>query len=183
MFRFYFAIFMIAVITAGATASDGAERPERLTEIYRLGSGDRVKVTVYGETDLSGVFEVSGTGAIAYPLIGEISAGGRTIRELETVLVERLRDGYLRKPKVNVEVTNYRPFYIIGEVNRPGSYAFVEGMTVVKAVAMSGGYTYRAREDRFFVRRVGDPKDKETEASPADLVHPGDVLRVPERYF
>lgn len=183
MFRFYFAVFMIAVMTAGATASQGAERQEPLTEIYRLGSGDRVKVTVYGETDLSGTFEVSGTGAIAYPLIGEVKAGGRTIRELEALLDERLRDGYLRKPKVSVEVTNYRPFYIIGEVKRPGSYAYVEGMKVVNAVALGGGYTYRAREDRFFVRRVGDPKDRETEASPDDLIYPGDVLRVPERYF
>ena len=154
-----------------------------MRDIYTLGSGDRVKVTVYGEDDLSGVFEVSGTGSIAYPLIGEVEAGGKTIRELEKKVVTKLANGYLRKPRVSIEVTNYRPFYILGEVKRPGSYAYVEGMKIVNAVVMSGGFTYRARKQRFLVRRAGAPKDSETEAKPDDLLYPGDVIRVPERFF
>ena len=191
MYRFYLIILAIIAMTAGATASDAAEgtapavaeRTVPVQDIYTLGSGDRVRVTVYGERDLSGTFEISGQGEIAYPLIGEVPAGGKTVHELEKVIVTRLADGYLRKPKVSIEVASYRPFYIIGEVKRPGSYAYVEGMKVVNAVALGGGYTYRAREDRFFVRRVGDPKEKEVEAKPDDLIYPGDVVRVPERFF
>ena len=191
MYRFYLIILAIVAMTAGATASDAAEgtapsvaeRTVPVQDIYTLGSGDRVRVTVYGERDLSGTFEISGQGEIAYPLIGEVPAGGKTVHELEKVIVTRLADGYLRKPKVSIEVASYRPFYIIGEVKRPGSYAYVEGMKVVNAVALGGGYTYRAREDRFFVRRVGDPKEKEVEAKPDDLIYPGDVVRVPERFF
>lgn len=204
MVRFYLALAVIASMAAGASASDGAEMgrmqasaaPSGSTsgstsgptsgsaaDAYRLGSGDRLRVTVYGESDLSGTFEVTGTGKIAYPLIGEVDAGGKTLRELEAEIERKLLDGYLRKPRVNAEVTNYRPFYIIGEVQRPGSYPYVEGMTVVNAVALGGGYTYRAREDRFLVRRVGDPKENEVEAKPDELVRPGDVVRVPERFF
>tara|TARA_R110002126_G_scaffold75997_11_gene189633 strand:- start:2059 stop:2607 length:549 start_codon:yes stop_codon:yes gene_type:complete len=181
--RFYFMLAVIIGMAAGATAAESAERTESVRDIYTLGSGDRVRVTVFGEKDLSGVFEISGTGAIAYPLIGEVEAGGKTIRELEKSVELKLRNGYLRKPQVSIEVTNYRPFYILGEVNRPGSYAYVEGMKIVNAVAMSGGFTYRARKQRLMVRRAGAPKDSESEASPDDLLYPGDVIRVPERYF
>lgn len=181
--RFYFTIAVIFFMAAGATAADSAERTMSVRDVYTLGSGDRVRVTVFGERDLSGVFEISGTGAIAYPLIGEVEAGGKTIRELEKLVVLKLRNGYLRKPQVAIEVTNYRPFYILGEVNRPGSYAYVEGMKIVNAVAMSGGFTYRAKKERFLVRRAGAPKDSEAEASPDDILYPGDVVRVPERFF
>ncbi len=181
--RFYVLIAVIFFMAAGASEADSADRTQSVRDIYTLGSGDRVKVTVYGEDDLSGVFEVSGTGSIAYPLIGEVEAGGKTIRELEKKVVTKLANGYLRKPRVSIEVTNYRPFYILGEVKRPGSYAYVEGMKIVNAVAMSGGFTYRARKQRFLVRRAGAPKDSETEAKPNDLLYPGDVIRVPERFF
>lgn len=183
MYRLYLIILAVIAMTAGATASDATERTAPVQDIYTLGSGDRVRVTVYGERDLSGTFEISGQGKIAYPLIGDVPAGGKTVHELEKVIVSLLADGYLRKPKVSIEVASYRPFYIIGEVKRPGSYAYVEGMKVVNAVALGGGYTYRAREDRFFVRRVGDPKEKEVEAKPDDFIYPGDVVRVPERFF
>jgi len=157
--RFYVLIAVIFFMAAGASEADSADRTQSVRDIYTLGSGDRVKVTVYGEDDLSGV------------------------RELEKKVVTKLANGYLRKPRVSIEVTNYRPFYILGEVKRPGSYAYVEGMKIVNAVAMSGGFTYRARKQRFLVRRAGAPKDSETEAKPDDLLYPGDVIRVPERFF
>jgi len=181
--RFYVLIAVIFFMAAGASEADSADRTQSVRDIYTLGSGDRVKVTVYGETDLSGVFEVSGAGTLAYPLIGDVEAGGKTISELEKKIVAKLANGYLRKPRVSIEVTNYRPFYILGEVKRPGSYAYVEGMKIVNAVAMSGGFTYRARKQKFLVRRAGAPKDSETEAKPDDLLYPGDVIRVPERFF
>ena len=135
---------MIAVIffmAAGASEADNADRNQSVRDIYTLGSGDRVKVTFCGETDLSGVFEVSGTGRIAYRLIGDVEAGGKTIRELEKNVVMKQRSGYLRKPRVSIEVTNYRPFDILGEEKRPSSYAYVEGMKIVNAEAMGGGFT------------------------------------------
>ncbi|MEX2454286.1 MAG: polysaccharide biosynthesis/export family protein [Rhodospirillaceae bacterium] len=183
MYRFCLAILGIVLMTAATVASDRTGRAMPLNEVYTLGSGDRVRVTVYGETDLSGTFEISGSGAIAYPLVGEVSAGGKTVRELERAIAVTLEDGYLRQARVSAEVTNYRPFYIIGEVRQPGSYPYVEGMKIVNAVALGGGYTYRARENRFLLRRVGDPKEKEVEAKPDDFVYPGDVVRVPERFF
>jgi len=181
--RFYFMIAVIFFMAAGATGASSAERTKSVRDVYTLGSGDRVRVNVFGEKDLSGVYEINGTGSIAYPLIGEVEAGGKTVRELEKIVAMKLRAGYLRKPQVAIEVTNYRPFYILGEVKRPGSYAYVEGMKIVNAVAMSGGFTYRARKQRFLVRRAGAPKDSETEAKPDDLLYPGDVIRVPERFF
>ena len=181
--RLYLIFAMIFFMTAAASAADDSARTQSVKGVYTLGSGDRVRVTVFGEDDLSGEFDISGAGEIAYPLIGEVEAGGKTVRELERLVGMKLRDGYLKKPKVSIEVVNYRPFYILGEVKRPGSYAYVEGMTIVNAVAMSGGFTYRAKKENFYVRRAGAPKDSEVRAKPDDYLYPGDVVRVPERFF
>jgi polysaccharide export outer membrane protein len=138
---------------------------------------------VFGEKDLSGTFEVASDRTMALPLIGSVDAGGLTARELESLVEQKLLDGYLKEPRVNAEVVNYRPFYIIGEVQKPGSYAYVSNITVLNAVAMGGGFTYRARQSRMFMTRATDPERKEKAVSPDTAVMPGDVIRVPERYF
>ena len=115
---------------------------------YKLGSGDKIRVTVFGHEDLSGEFEVDGSGNVSLPLIRNIKAEGSTPRELEQVVADRLSPDYLVNPRVSVEVLNYRPFYIYGEVTKPGSFPYVNGMTVINAVAMAGGFTYRARTSR-----------------------------------
>src|SRR5690606_8384373 len=102
-------------------------------------------VTVYGEPDLSGDFELDGGGKMALPLLGEVRVGDMTLREAEQAIAARLHPDYLIDPKVSIQVVNYRPFYILGEVKSPGSYPFVNGITVVQAVALAGGFTYRAR--------------------------------------
>ncbi len=150
---------------------------------YKLGSGDRVKVTVFGHDDLSGRFLVGGNGDVALPLIGKVRAGGLTVTEFEARVVDALMPDYLKNPRVSVEVLNYRPFYIIGEVKKPGSYPFVNGMTVVNAIALAGGYTYRARENKIFVTRATDPKNVKRPADHATPIRPGDVIEVPERFF
>lgn len=150
---------------------------------YTLGTGDRVRVTVFGEPDLSGEFEVDATGKISMPLVGDIKIGGLPLRESERIVAQTLSQGYLANPRVNVEVLNYRPFYIIGEVNSPGSYPYVNGMSVLTAVALAGGYTYRAKEDRMVITRATDPQRREVRAAPDTLVLPGDIIRVPERLF
>lgn len=148
---------------------------------YRLGSGDRVKVTVFGEDDLSGEFELDGESKFSMPLIGTVNAQGTTPRILEGRIVALLLDGFLKNPKVSVEVLNYRPFYILGEVNEPGSYPYRAGMTILNAAAMAGGFTYRADEDDIEVSRGGTGTPQVLE--PTAIVQPGDVIRVNESIF
>ena len=151
---------------------------------YRLGSGDRVRITVYGQPEMSGEYAIDGSGMLSFPLIGQVHAGGLNAGGLEKALVSRLQPDYLKDPSVSVEVLTYRPFYIVGEVRTPGSYPYVSGMTVLNAVALAGGFTYRAREDDFYVMRsVADGRKKRLDAAPDTTVLPGDVITVRERYF
>lgn len=149
---------------------------------YQLGSGDRLRVIVFGEPDLSGEFDVGGSGVVALPLIGQVRANGLTLSNFEDAVEAKLRDGYLTSPRVSVEVLNYRPFYIYGEVSEPGQYPYTSGMTVLNAVAVAGGYTYRANQGKVYITR-GEGDEVEYPASQAVRVLPGDVLRVPERFF
>ena len=130
---------------------------------------------------MSGQFKIDGGGNIALPLVGNIQAGGRTTRELEGAIANRLKQGYLVNPQVNAEVMNYRPFYILGEVKKPGSYPYVEGMTAINAVALAGGFTYRARESQLLITRAGSSEKQR--ASPDTVLLPGDIVEIPERYF
>lgn len=149
---------------------------------YRLGSGDKLRVIVYGEQDLSGEFDVTGSGKISLPLIGQVQAAGLTLDEFENAIGGKLREGYLTNPKVSVEVLNYRPFYIIGEVDKPGEYPYTSGMNVLNAVAVAGGFTYRANQDQVYITRGGN-EESAYAASQAIQVLPGDIVRVPERFF
>ena len=169
-----FAIFGSAAQAASAQgASAGTD--------YRLGSGDKIKVTVFGHENMSGEFSVAGNGAVSLPFIGSVKAGGRTISELERIIVKRLTPDYLKNPRVSVEVLNFRPFDIIGEVTKPGSYPYRSGMTVINAVAMAGGFTYRAKENSFLIKRAGSSKTETAKRN--TIVLPGDVIEVLERWF
>lgn len=150
---------------------------------YRLGSGDEIRVTVFGHKDLSGDFAVDGSGYVALPLVGNVRAGGLALRDFERNIIRALKPDYLKNPRVSAEVLNYRPFYIIGEVKKPGSYPFVNGMSVVNAVALAGGYTYRARENRLLIIRADDTSRTKQPANHDTAVLPGDVIEVPERFF
>jgi polysaccharide export outer membrane protein len=151
---------------------------------YQLGSGDRVRITVFGQPDLSGEYAIDGSGILAFPLIGQLKAGGHTAHELEQQIIGKLKPNYLRDPRVAIEVLTYRPFYIVGEVKTPGSYPYVNGMTVLNAVALAGGFTYRAREESFYVTRTQkDGSKSRVDAAPDTQVFPGDVITVRERYF
>ena len=149
---------------------------------YKLGTGDLLRVTVFGHEDLSGEFEVGSTGDITLPLIGEVPVVDRTLRNVESAIVAKLQPDYLKSPQVSVEVINYRPFYIIGEVRNPGSYPYVGGMRVVNAIAMAGGFTYRANEGRLLISRARS-EGKQGPATQNTAVFPGDVIEVPERFF
>jgi protein involved in polysaccharide export with SLBB domain len=172
--------FALALAVGAALAASGAWADQL---VYRLGSGDRIVVTVFGHEDLSGEFELDGEGRIALPLAGEVSLARRTVREAEGLVAGRLRPDYLLNPRVSIQVVNYRPFYILGEVKLPGSYPYVNGLTVVQAVAIAGGYTYRARQSRVSIQRAQDPIREQQLAGPDIVVLPGDIVNVPERYF
>ena len=148
----------------------------------QVGPGDKIKLTIFGEEDLSGEFEVDNTGSLAIPLVGDIRVRGLTPRAVERKIVRVLEEGYLKNPRVNVEVLNFRPFFILGEVNKPGSYPYANEMTVINAVALGGGYTTRAKTGKVIVRRAATP-EKEEWLSEDAVVYPGDVLRVDERFF
>lgn len=169
--------------SSGANAGgDAPNRLDRQVE-YQLGTGDRLRVIVFGEEDLSGEFEVDDTGYVSMPLIGKTQAKGKTLREFESALVTQLQGGYLLDPRVSVEVLNFRPFYIIGEVQNGGKYDYVPDMTVLNAIALAGGYTYRADERRVYVTQAGTSHEVELRTDQGISVLPGDIIRVPERIF
>lgn len=162
----------------GAHAEDKAAAGD-----YRLGTGDQLRVIVFGEADLSGQFAVDDTGHIRLPLIGQVEAAGRTLRQFEGDVAASLAQGYLKDPRVSIEIVNYRPFSIIGEVNKPGEYPFAVGMNVLNAVAVAGGFTYRAREGEVYIRHGGSTEEEEVDVGAAAKVQPGDIIRVRERFF
>ena len=150
---------------------------------YRFGTGDEIRITVFGHEDLSGEFTISETGTVSLPLAGSLNLGGLSIRQAEREVVGALKPDYLLNPRVGIEVLNYRPFYILGEVREPGSYPYVNGMTVTEAVALGGGFTYRAKKEKFVIIRASDATRRERPASITDVVLPGDVIKVLERFF
>lgn len=161
------------ILAAPASAQTGG---------YRLGTGDKIKVTVFGEDDASGEYEIDSSGAISARLIGRMAVKGLTVSEVEQALIDQYRSrGFFKNPRISIELVNLRPFFILGEVEKRGSYPYVNGLTVAQAVAIAGGYTYRASRSRITIQRVGAPKEESaTEDTP---VFPGDIVRVPERFF
>jgi polysaccharide export outer membrane protein len=150
---------------------------------YRLGAGDKIRVSVFGEPNLTGEYEVDGGGTVTLPLIGRVKAAGLTSDELKKSLERNYRE-YLKAPDVSVAILNYRPFYIVGEVNKPGNYPYVSGITVINAVAIAGGFTYRANTSNFYVqRKKKDDASSQIVAEQTTEVRPGDVIIVRERYF
>jgi protein involved in polysaccharide export with SLBB domain len=178
----YAAAVLFAVSSCGGAPPDETAGGVAVPE-YKMGSGDRLRITVYDQPNLSGEYRVDGGGNVAFPLIGAVPAQGKTARQLEEQIVGKLKPDFLANPSVGVEVLSNRPFYILGEVRNPGSYPYVEGMTVLNAIALAGGFTYRAREDSFYVIRSDDPQRARRTIGPAVSIAPGDVITVRERYF
>lgn len=171
--------------TAAQTEAAAQVAPTQAASDYQLGSGDRLRITVFGEDRMTGEYAVSGIGEVSFPLIGNVPAAGRTVGQLQETLRARLASGYIRDPRVAVEVLNFRPYYILGEVTRPGQYPYVVGLTVQQAVATAGGYTYRANTKRVYVKRLLDTVEQQVnlrDKTPIG-VQPGDTIRISERFF
>lgn len=169
--------------TAGAREGATIDAETQVATAYTLGSADRLRVTVFGHPDLSGEFEVDGTGAISLPLIGQMKAEGLTTAALENSISASLGNGYILNPRVSVEVINYRPFYILGEVGTPGEYPYTSGLTVQNAVAAAGGFTYRANKKVVHIKSIDSDREIAYDLTPNTVVKPGDTIRVGERIF
>jgi polysaccharide export outer membrane protein len=151
--------------------------------IYLLGAGDSLRITVFGEADLSGTFKISDNGALVMPLVGQVKAQGLSIPELQKKLVSQLNVKAVKSPDVTIQIEEYRPFFILGEVKNPGSYPYVPEMTVLTAVAIAGGFTFRASQDEVSVTRKRNGAPLEARATRESPVLPGDVVYVFERHF
>jgi protein involved in polysaccharide export with SLBB domain len=167
----------------GETPSAFAPTATELPILLPLAAGDKVRVTVYGEDRISGEYQIDPDGMIALPLAGTVKAAGLTKPGLEAALAEKLTGKYLKNPKVTVDIVNFRPFYVLGEVQKPGEYPFRSGLNVLSAIAIAGGTTYRANTSKVYIQRFGSTDLAEFVQSPTISVMPGDVVRVPERYF
>ncbi len=150
---------------------------------YTLGPGDRVRLVVFGQEQLSGEFAVDGGGQMAVPLIGQVNARGLTARQLEKRIAQQLNEGYVKDASVSAEVLSARPVYVMGEVNNPGKFAYASGTTALNAIAMAGGHTYRGRQDYVIISRNVDGQVLERRAPLNTPLMPDDVVRVPERLF
>lgn len=178
------ALFGLALLLAGCGGvSSLPPLPAAEEGPYRLGAGDRIRLQVFGQDELSQEYLISDSGTLTLPLIGSVEAEGRTLPALEDDIAAKLADGILVSPNVTAEIVTYRPFYILGETKSPGQYPYVPRMTVLTAVSMSGGYTFRADQDHVSITRMTDGQMAEFRADPLAYVEPGDVINVYERYF
>ncbi|MDZ4382737.1 MAG: polysaccharide biosynthesis/export family protein [Parvibaculum sp.] len=181
------ALVLMAIFAATAGCAERgiiAERPVSTeNDVYVLDTGDRLRIVVFGQTDLSGEFSVDSTGTVSMPLMPPIPARGLTTDEFEDVVAAELARTLLRNPNVSVQVTEFRPFFILGEVQRAGQYPYVNGMTVQSAVAIAGGFSYRADEDRVTITRNRGDRIVEIGVDSTAPVLPGDTILVRERYF
>jgi polysaccharide export outer membrane protein len=163
-----------AAVTAAGTTTDSQ---------YRLSAGDKLNIIVFGQEDVSGEFQIDGGGNITMPLLGQVAAANRTVTQLQTEITAALDKDYIVNPRVSIEVLNYRPFYILGQVNTPGSYPYVSGMDVRQAIAIAGGFTRRARTSTVKVIRETQSGTVEIDAKPDAPILPGDTIEVDRRLF
>lgn len=165
------------------TADPDARAPAQSAPSYRLRRGDRLDIRVYGHDDLSGEFVLDGRGRIRFPLLGPVQLGGLTKAAAATRLVDRLKPDYLVDPQVGITILNPRPIYVLGEVAEPGSYPYRTGITVTEAVALAGGFTFRADRDAIAIKRARAETRRRRPADAGTRVLPGDTVHVDSSLF
>ena len=167
----------------GPIAAEPVPPPPPVVALH-LRLADRIAVTVYDEPNLSGVYDINPNGDLDLPLIGSVKAAGRTPQELERVIADRYKRGkFLEEPKVTLAVIEYRPIYIFGEVLKPGAYPFRSGLNALTLVTEAGGLTYRGSKSSIYIQRSGEPVWTEYPLTSSVTILPGDLVRIPERYF
>lgn len=152
-------------------------------EPYTLSTGDKLRVIVFGQDSLSNIYAIDAAGRISMPLIGAVETRGLTTAQLERSIEGRLRNGFLREPKVSVEVDTYRPFFILGEVTTSGQYPFVNNMTIQTAIAIAGGFSPRASRSYAEVTRTVNGDLVTVNVPVTTPIRPGDTVVVKERFF
>jgi protein involved in polysaccharide export with SLBB domain len=152
---------------------------------YRLAPGDKMHIIVFGEETLTGDYVLTSAGNLSFPLVGNIRATDKTVEQLQTALAAALADGYVKNPRVSMQVISFRPFFILGEVNHPGEFPVSTGLTLQQAVASAGGYTYRANTRRIYLKRSSETSEKliDLRNSPSIIIRAGDTIRIKERHF
>ena len=150
---------------------------------YRLSPGDRLKLDVFREDALSGEYVINDQGYIGLPMAGDIPAAGKTLAGLRQELTALLGREYVRDARINLDIVSYRPIYILGEVQRPGEYEYVEGMSIYGLVAKAGGFTFRANEEVVFIRHGKEAEEQAYRLTSGGAVLPGDTVRIGQRYF
>lgn len=175
--------FLVLAFLFAISLTIGQAHAQVETTDYYLGPGDKLNVTVFGQADLSGEFEIDSSGFISMPLMGQIEAADRTVRDLQKQLEARLDKEFIVDPRVSIEVRNFRPFFILGQVNKPGSYPYQSGIDIRQAVAIGGGFTRRALTDAvLLIRRTSEGKIR-YKATLDVPVLPGDTIEVERRLF
>lgn len=180
--RFFLGSLLASAASACAstipTGDSGVE-----VSAYRLGPGDQLRISVFGEPDLTGQYLINPQGEIAFPLVGNVTAQGKTITELTAAIRSRLEEGFVRQANVNIEVLTYRPFFILGEVRTPGTYPYSANLTVLNAVATAQGFTYRADRRRVYIKHAWEDQERVYPLTTTTPVQPGDTVRIGERLF
>lgn len=176
-------MLMACALLMGCSTVATAPLPSVGQVEYRLAPGDRLKLDVFREETLSGEYVINDQGYIGVPMAGDIRAAGKTLAELRHELATLIAQQYVRNARIDLQVVSYRPIYILGEVQRPGEYGYVERLSVYGLVAKAGGFTYRANQDIVFIRHGNDPEERAYELRSGAAVLPGDTVRVGQRYF
>lgn len=180
-----FATAMLSVTVSGCSTYQPAPKVfhEATIQPYRLDSGDRLRVTVFDQPNLSNTYAVDQAGYIAFPLVGQVAARGATLTQLEGTIAQKLKQGFLRDPDVTIEIDRYRSIFVMGQVGQPGQYAYVPGMTIINAIAVSGGFNGRANQRDVDVTRKINGQIITGRVPITDPILAGDTVYVRERLF
>jgi polysaccharide biosynthesis/export protein len=182
--RFWAALTLLTQLAACSPGANEPPMPQYTTNGYKLGGGDQVRIITFGVAQLSGEFTVDDQGKIALPLVGVLSAVNLTPEELGEKISARLKSkNLLSDPSISVQVATYRPIFVLGEVNKPGLYPYQPGMPLLTAVAIAGGFTYRAVEHYAADVRTVNGKVIRGNVTPNSFIAPGDVVKVYQRRF
>jgi polysaccharide export outer membrane protein len=183
------AIILISVISGcgaihtGEDNGNGSENGLQSRPTYHLGPNDTVRIQVFGEGDLTTETKINGQGRIRFPLLGDLVIGGMTVQEAEEFLTNQLKQGYLIDPKVTFHITQYRNFFVHGEARSPGAYPYREGLTLLKAITLAGGFTVIAAKGRVHVIREENGEETVFNPKMDELIHPDDIIIIPESFF
>jgi polysaccharide export outer membrane protein len=182
------AIAIVGMLTACASgpiggSSEAMQQSAAAAQAYHLGAGDKIHIAVFNEDNLSGDYTVGPDGRITLPLAGGVQAAGLTVPQLQQSVSTTLKNGFVQDPNVTITASDLRPYYILGEVNKPGKYGYSLDLTVLNAVATAEGFTYRADMNAIYIRHASEPTEKEVQLTSTTAVLPGDTIRVTQRYF